>query len=208
MSNLSERLHRLEQVVRDERAKADVVETQLTRLELDKTDKTLYTSTLLKVTELFKVIGGETQESLMKKVSTFVTFGLQAVFGADYKFIIHTSLEGKDVKLDFRIETGELDTGVSEAKGGGVVEVVSLLLQLFFVVALGEEYAPFVFLDTAFVHISLRYRPRISALMKELAEKLNLQIVIIVNDNNYGDYADRVYHFTQENGKTLVEEEK
>jgi hypothetical protein len=207
MLELKKKLQRLEEVVRDEKAKADVVETQLTRLELDKVDKEVDTRTLLKVTELFKTIGGETQESLMQKVSTFVTYGLQAVFGENYKFITHTSLEGKDVKLDFRIETGELESAVQDAKGGGVSEVVSLLLQLFFVVALGDEYAPFVFLDTAFVHISSEHRPRVSALLYELSTKLNIQIVLIVNDNTYSDSADKVYRFTQKDGKTIVTEE-
>jgi len=208
MSELHERLSRLEEVVRQEKAKADVIETQLTRLSLDKTDKELYTQTLLKVAELYKSIGGETQDSLMQKVSTFVTFGLRAVFGDDYRFITHTSSEGKDVKLDFAIETREMESSVSEAKGGGVSEVVSILLQLFFVVALGEDYAPFVFLDTAFVHISSVYRPRVSALLLELSRKLQIQILIIVNDNSYSDYADKVYRFAQERGKTIVEQEK
>lgn len=208
LQELETRLSRLTDWAKEEQLKIKVKETERLQLELKKTEKADVSKVLVQVGELFKSIGGGSQEDLLKKLGQFVSYGLVAVFGEGYHFIPELSVEGKEFRVEFYVETGELRSGVANARGGGVAEVVSILLQVFFLVALKDKYAPFLFLDTAMVHISEQYHSSVSALLKELSDKLGIQVVLIANVNAYGAYADRVYHFTQEGGKTIVEQEK
>lgn len=208
MKDLLERLERLDELAKAEKLKGEFKEKERFKLELRKTDTEKDTQILLQVRELYKSLGGLTEEKLMESLSMFVTYGLQSVFSEEYRLVPEMSMEGTQPRLDFKIATGDLISSVTEAKGGGVAEVVSILLQIFFTRALAEKVAPFLLLDTAMIHLSTRYKMRVSHLLKELCEKLDMQILLIVNTNEYGEYADRVYKFSQEGGKTVVEEER
>ena len=208
IEEFEKRLSHLSEWVKEEKLKTKLRAEQKLKLELTRTEKEELSKVLVQVGELFKSLGGDTQEDLLKKMSQFVTYGLVAVFGEGYSFVPTLNVEGKEYRVTFYVETGEVRGQLGTARGGGVAEVVSILLQVFFLVALKDRYAPFLFLDTAMVHISEQYHASVSALLKELSEKLGIQVVLIVNANTYGAYADRVYHFTQEGGKTIVEQEK
>lgn len=208
VDSLEARLSKLSEWAKEEKLKTKLAEKQRLKLELTRTEQESLSKVLVQVGELFKSLGGGTQEELLSKLSQFVTYGLVAVFGEGYRFEPELNVEGKEYRITFYIETDEVRGQVDKAKGGGVAEVVSILLQVFFLVALRDRYAPFLFLDTAMVHISEQYHGNVSALLKELSDKLGIQVVLIVNTNSYGEYADRVYHFTQEGGKTIAEKEK
>lgn len=206
--SLTDSLSRLEEWAKEERIKLKVREQERVRLELERGEKEQVSKVLLQVGELFKSLGGQTQEDLLRSLGKFISYGLSAVFSEEYVFVPVMGVEGKEIRVDFFIETGDLKCGITNAKGGGVAEVVSILLQVFFLVALKERFAPFLLLDTAMVHISEHYHASVSSLLKELSDKLGIQVVLIANINAYGAYADKVYHFTQEGGKTIVEQEK
>ena len=205
LEGLRERLAQLVKVAEKEQVRVDVKETERTKLRLSVTAKQDQNKTLLKVVELFKSLGGVHERELLDSLETFVSYGLSCVFGEQYKFRAEMSLEGKDLRVEFCVVTGKLQTSVTDAKGGGVAEVVSILLQLFFVVVLGDTLAPFLLLDTAMVHLSKDYYKRMSFLLKELCEELNMQVVLLTHSEDYGSEADKVYKFSQERGKTEVE---
>lgn len=205
LKKLEERLQVLERAVEKERVRVDVEENQRTKLRLSVTSKREQNQLLLKVVELFKSLGGVHQKELLDKLETFISYGLAYVFGSQYKFETELSMEGKDLRVDFFVVTNELQTGVTDAKGGGVAEVVSILLQLFFVVVLGDALSPFLLLDTAMVHLSERYHSNMSALLKQLCERLDIQIILLAHAGEYGDYADCLYRFSQHEGQTIAE---
>lgn len=206
VGGLQTRLDHLEEVLQQERAKTEVHETEKVKLRTELDVRHKDSTVLLQVMELYKQLGSGSQETLLKNLGRFVTYGLQVVFGENYGFSPTLRMDGKDLKVEFFVETDELRSGVAEAKGGGVAEVVGLLLQVFFIVVLREKYASILILDTPMVHISDSYRPKVSALLQELSEKLSIQVVLLANTSEFGEYADKVYEFTQEEGKTVVEE--
>jgi len=208
LAELQERLERLSTFAEKEKVKVDVKEAEKTKLQLSIKDKNTQSQVLLKVVELFKSLGGENERGLLNKLEAFVSYGLCAVFGEDYSFITELGSEGKDLRVDFFVQTGEIKGGVVNAKGGGIADVVSILLQLFFVVVLRGTLAPFLLLDTAMVNLSKCYHSNMSTLLKELCEQLDIQIVLLAHAGEYGDYADKLYRFSQEEGKTIVEEVK
>ena len=67
----------------------------------------------------------------------------------------------------------------------------------------GKGKENIIIMDTALVHLSDQYHERMSALLKELSEKLDLQILLMIHSMAFGKYADKLYLFEQEDGKTI-----
>jgi len=199
---LDKRLSTLEAVIHRENIRTEITEQEKIRLEISADDKKESNEILLKVVELFKNLGGDHEATILSKLEKFVSYGLSSVFGERNLFKTLLSTEGKDLKVDFYVDVEGIPCSVTDAKGGGVAEVVSLLLQLFFVVAAGDKTSPILILDTAMVHLSEHYHRNMSALMRELAHKLKLQVILMAHSGEYGEFADTLYHFSQVDGKT------
>lgn len=202
--SIETRLSRLDTFVNRESLRTELTEQEKVRLELSADNKKESNEILLKVMELFKGLGGDHEAELLTKLEKFVNYGLTSVFGDRNNFKTILSTEGKDLRVDFYVDVNGIPCDVTNAKGGGVAEVVSLLLQLFFVVASGEKTSPILILDTAMVHLSDHYHRNMSALMKELAHQLNLQIILMAHSGEFGDFADILYNFSQVDGKTIA----
>jgi hypothetical protein len=161
------------------------------------------------VAELFKALGGSHEKDLLDKLQKFVNYGLTVVFGGHGIFVPVMSLEGKDIRVDFFIEVEGSLCGIADAKGGGVAEVVSILLQLFFMVVMrGQGVGDVLIMDTALVNLSTVYYQRASALLKELCDKLDIQIIFLTHSEDFGNFADVVYRFFQDENKTVAERMK
>lgn len=204
MTTITDRLKALADFVKAESIKQDVWETEKNTLLFSVKDKRTLSTVLLSVTELFKQLGGESEEQVLRKIQDFVSYGLSLVFGADYSFIAELGTEGKDLKVEISIRTGELQSDVTNAKGGGVAEVVSILLQLFFVFVSKGTLSQFIILDASLIHLSEKYWKNMSRLLQEISNKLNLQVVLLAHAGDYGEYADVLYEFSQKNGRTQV----
>jgi len=186
-----------------ERIKQRSWETERRKLLLKVEDKKELTAVLLKVVEVFKQLGGDSEAQVLEKIQSFVSYGLSAVFGQGYSFVASVGQEGKDLRVDFHIETEGLRSRVIGAKGGGVAEVTSILLQIFFVL-IERNLSRFIVLDAALIHLSEKYWKNMSQLLSELCHQTDIQILLMAHAGDYGEYADTLYKFSQKKGKTIA----
>lgn len=207
MESLIEHLGYLKDKIDVERIKQRSWETERRKLLLKVEDKKELTAILLKVAEVFKQLGGDSEAQILEKVQSFVSYGLSAVFGQGYSFVATMGQEGKDIRVDFYIETEGLRSRVLGAKGGGVAEVTSILLQIFFVLV-DKKISRFLVLDAALIHLSERYWKNMSQLLSEICHQTDIQILLMAHAGDYGEYADTLYRFSQKKGKTIAEKIK
>lgn len=199
-----DRLLKLEDFVSREKHRQEYRKEQIVKLELAVVDKKKDSDILLKVAELFKSLGGESEIDLLKKLDQFVSGGLSFIFGESYTFKSFLNVSGKDVRLDFTVNKDGKDLStVEDSCGGGVVDVVGLLLRLFFIVSMKDSVMPFLILDTALIQLSDEFVPRMSKLLKDVCDGLGIQLVLITHTNLFGEFADALYEFSQEHGKTI-----
>lgn len=204
IQKLESRLSQLETFVGRESIKTELTATEKVRIKLSMDEKSEANEVLLKVVELFKTLGGDKEDVILKKLESFVSYGLSTVFGSRNIFKTAMSSEGRDLKVDFYVDVEGTPCDVTNAKGGGVAEVVSILIQLFFVGAAKDKTAPLLILDTAMVHLSEQYHRNMSALLQELTKAMNLQIILMAHSGEYGEFASTLYNFSQEEGHTIA----
>jgi DNA repair ATPase RecN len=168
--------------------------------ELDKRSERLE-----KIAIVLSSYADERQEAIQGQIEGVVTQGLRTIFGEPMDFKIVNKMVGKRPEIDFLIVTGELETAILEARGGGVAAVAGFLLQAVLVLLLPNT-TPLLFLDEVFSQVSEEYRPPLSAFIKELTERTELQVVLVTHSDEFVTDADRVYRFSQHSGVTKVEE--
>jgi len=208
LNDLKVSLDSLIRIVERVQVEREVKEKEIIHLQMQRDTKKQLKEIYVQVAELFKQLGGQQQETLIKEISRFVNFGLRNVFGNEYTFIADIRVDTSNVTVDFRIKTADVESPLIDAKGGGVVEVVSILLQIFFLIVLKSTLTPVLILDTALIHLSDEYHSKMSRLLSQLCQKFDIQIILFTHSGEYGDCADKLYRFYQIDGRTQVEVSK
>lgn len=93
-------------------------------------------------------------------------------------------------------------TDVLSARGGGLAAVVGFFVRLVLLVASG--HAKVLVLDETFAHLSEQFEPLMAEMLADMAEKMDVQIVLVTHSPVYSDYADKVYQLELEDGLTNV----
>lgn len=164
---------------------------------------------LERVTILLNSIGEERQLKAQTLIENLVTRGLQTIFDDSLSFHIVQSVKGKTAVVDFVVRStmpeATFETPVMEARGGGLAATIGFLLRVT-VMLLGHDPKKdnILVLDETFAHVSAEYIPALGAFLHELREKTGIQIIMVTHQEEFLDYADRVYRFSYDNGKTKV----
>jgi len=145
----------------------------------------------------------ETQNNLRIHLSGLVTSALQAVFGPKYKF--HVAFEAKrgrtECVLSFEDQAGNL-TAPTEAHGGGAVDIASFALRCSFWSM--QRTAPLLILDEPFKFLSAGLVPEAAEMLKSVAHKLGLQVIMVSHIEKLVDIADRVFLVTNDGKSATV----
>lgn len=153
--------------------------------------------------------GEQTQETARTKVEQLATRALQVVFGPHHSFHLRAGERGGQATLEIVIRSqypgGEtVETGVLDARGGGLAAVVGFVLHLV-VLLLTPELANILFLDEPFAWVSTSYEARVAEFLAEVVRKARVQVMLVTHSAVYGEYADVSIRLTQDQaGGTVV----
>lgn len=179
------------------------VEAAITRLEAQ-VDVHAKTSALL------TSIGEQAQESARGQFEALATQALQFIFGEDYSFRFEAGESGGQATLEpliwSRHGSQVIETSVTDARGGGMAVITGFVLQLV-MVKLSPKVRDIMFLDEPFVFVSESYAGRLAEFLREVADRIGVQVVMITHDRVYAEHADvRVRFALGKDGLTQVSE--
>lgn len=155
-------------------------------------------------------IGEERQLKAQDTIEQLVTRGLQQIFDDSLSFHIVQSVKAKSASVEFVVRTtltdgGVVDTPVMDARGGGLAATIGFLLRVVILLLKGKSQDNILILDETFAHVSDEYLEGVGEFLRELVDKTGIQIVMVTHQPVFSEYADAVYRFSTENGKTKVE---
>jgi DNA repair exonuclease SbcCD ATPase subunit len=165
---------------------------------------------LEKVVGILNSFADARQEAVQSKIEALVTHGLQTIFDDSLTFHVVSETKSRRVETRFvvrsRVGEQEVETGLLDARGGGVAAVAGFLLRLI-VVLLRPDVRPFLLLDESFSMVSEEYEPRLVDFVKELTEKTPVQIVLVTHKavEDWSAAADKIHRFKLKNGRTVTE---
>lgn len=149
------------------------------------------------------------EQVLREKLDNIVTQGLRLIFGDGYKSKLEFSISRGQATIRPKIVTEvnghELEADIATAHGGGLVNIASVIYQMLVLCLVKPRQRRILFLDEPFRNVSEEYLEPTAEFVRQLKEKLGIQIVLISHRPQMTEIADKVYNFSLHNGVTKVE---
>jgi DNA repair exonuclease SbcCD ATPase subunit len=147
------------------------------------------------------------QATVQRRIEQLVTHGLSTIFGEDLTFHVQSEQKSNRNEVTFvlrsSMEGQVVETPILDARGGGVAVIIGFLLRL--IITLLRKDHPVLVVDEGFAQVSENYLPPLGQFLRELADKTGVQIVMVTHSEVFEEFADKVYRFSQKDGRTLVQ---
>ena len=211
LEQLEARAARLRRQLDAKNGEAQAVLSQGKKLEGEIKSLTLDVSDYERVNTLLTTIGEDKQSAAQGAIEDLVTSGLQTIFDPSLSFHIIQSVKGKNASVEFVVRTtighSVVETGVLDARGGGLATTVGFLLRVVvMLLKSGNRQEQVLFLDETFSMVSAEYLDGVGQFLRELVDRTGIQIVMVTHQSEFIEYGDKVYHFSQSAGETVVKE--
>jgi len=151
----------------------------------------------------------ERRQSQLEAIQSIATSALQQIYGEEYSLKFDTFEEQrKDGANNFRIEikivsphNGEnMETGLLNERGGGLIEVVSFALRIAALKWL--KYEGPILLDEAWKSMSNDYKvDQVVQFLREVTDSTERQVIFVTHMfDKFGPEADNIVHITKKDG--------
>lgn len=198
------------------RAEKDMLLKSLNRIDsqiLESCQKEVH---LQEESELLKLVSRTSKEYVKTVIENVVTEGLRSIFfDRDFRFTIKIKEERKVASAEFNLEERvkkEWKIRDFKSVGGGVIDVVSVLLRISGLVLRRPPQRKILFLDEPFKHMAKEYLPKASAFLSKVTKELGMQIILTTHSEIVAEYADSVWKASLKEGNicelTEVENEQ
>jgi len=153
---------------------------------------------------IIQTVAQQTQEQLEYHVSEIVSLALSAVFDTPYQFCLEFNTRRGKTEADLLFKKRDKMSSPMDSAGGGAVDIAAFSLR----VALWSLRQPnrrnVLCLDEPFSFLSRDLQPRASAMLKEVSEKLKLQIIMVSHSEDLIESADRTFQVKMRKGISEV----
>lgn len=165
---------------------------------------------LEKVRLLLQETSSLAREKARMQIEHTVTNALQFVFGPGIYFRVDLVERRNQSEAEFYVvsQYGELEvkTRPQDARGGGVVDVVSLALRVSLLETLRPPLLGPLLLDEPGKHLSDEYAPHLALLIKEMSSTFNRQVLMVTHNRHFTEAADQVYLVEIKEGRSSLTE--
>lgn len=178
----------------------------------DKTQKMQELIDLVDILEQVRVLLQRTseyaREQIKQQIEMLVTHCLQFVFGPNLEFVIELSEMRGKTNAEFYVVSIYDDVKIKnkpqDARGGGVVDVISLALRIAVVQsAHSYEKAPLI-LDEPAKHVSSEYIGNVAQFLKQISDVFQRQIIMVTHNQYLSEIADLAYKVELKEGVSAV----
>jgi len=154
--------------------------------------------------EIIQIVAQKTLQNLEFHISKLVTMALMAVFPNPPEFIARIEVRRNQTECDLLLKDHDVEIQPIEGFGGGVLDVVSFALRIAYWSLRKNRHT--LILDEPFKFVSPDLQYKISDMIKLLAEKLNLQIIMVSHAEDINVAANKTFLCTKIEGVTKIEE--
>lgn len=138
----------------------------------------------------------------VSRIETMVTRGLHLVFGPDLSFQVEKKVGARGTQYNLQVVHGEVAGNPMTMMGGGVVNVVAFLLRIIMLKRF--KLAKFLALDESFNNVSAEYLPKVSEMLRSLADDQGFKILAVTHQEILTDSATKAYLASVKRGKPVL----
>lgn len=161
-----------------------------------------------KVRLLFQKSGEHARKQAKIQLETLVSNALQYVFGASFRFEIDLSPADKNPTAEFYVvsewDGDVIRTKPQDARGGGIVDIISLALRIAFLETIRPRLEGPILLDEPGKHVSEDYILPMTQFLQSVYETFDRQILLVTHNTHLTESADQAFYVRLTDGKSEV----
>jgi len=157
-----------------------------------------------KAREIIREVGLITQKQLQVHISDIVSLALEAVFPNPYTLEVDFVERRNRTECDLFFVRNDERINPITASGGGAVDVASFALRVASWSMATPHSRNTLILDEPFRYLSAELLPQAGEMLKQLAEELKLQIIMVTHSEELMESADRTFKVAQIKGVSKI----
>jgi chromosome segregation ATPase len=148
--------------------------------------------------QVFQLLAELKKKQVKKKIEGLVTKGLRTIFERnDYRFEIQMEqkrgvMSAKPL-LYSRFGKEEFPTDIMEGHGGGLVNVVSFILQVIVLLSIRPPLERIMIVDEPFENVSKEYLSNVAEFLRYLSDLTGMQFIMITHKPEFLDVANKKF---------------
>ena len=202
-------LNKLNNKILNDEGKIEILEDQLEKIEKSLEEKEKYSEILSQVSLLFQKTSEFAREQSKRQIEDTVTKCLQFIFETDIEFLIELS-ESRSVPIaEFFVQSNysegySIKTKPEIARGGGVVDIISLALRIAFLQQNQPSLSGPLILDEPGKHVSNDYIFNLGEFLKQSSNVFNRQIIMVTHNPHLSQISDKSFYVKNKGGISEV----
>jgi DNA repair exonuclease SbcCD ATPase subunit len=196
MNNIQLLRNKLEQ---SKGAKAQL-ETSLTNLQVQLKEKGRSLRQHEQAKEIIRTVGQKTQEQIQFHIEDIVSMALDAVFDNPYKFAVEFIQRRNKTECDLYFVRDGNKVDPLTASGVGAVDVAAFALRIASWSMSSPHSRNTIILDEPFRFLSKNYQEQASLMLKEISQKLGIQMIIISHEEALTENVDAIFQVSIKKG--------
>lgn len=209
LRELDQNLSKLNNKILSDEGKIEILNDQLEKIEKKLEDKEKYSEVLTQVSLLFQKTSEFAREQSKRQIEDTVTKCLQFIFETDIEFLIELS-EARSVPIaEFYVQSNysecySIKTKPEIARGGGVVDIISLALRIAFLQQNQPILSGPLILDEPGKHVSNDYIFNLGEFLKQSSNVFNRQIIMVTHNPHLSQISDKAFQVKNKKGISEV----
>ncbi len=157
------------------------------------------------VLDLLQKYAALKESEIEVKIDNVISRGLRAILpDEDFTSKIDFDIKRGQAVAETKLIMEGMKVNIENADSGGVANVVGFLYQLLVLAQKKPRQRQLMVADEPFKNLSKEYLEATGEFMRTLADRLDIQIVLITHQEELTDVGDRVYRFTKVDNRTKV----
>lgn len=209
LRELDQNLSKLNNKILSDEGKIEILNDQLEKIDKKLSDKEKYSEVLTQVSLLFQKTSEFAREQSKRQIEDTVTKCLQFIFETDIEFLIELS-EARSVPIaEFYVQSNysegySIKTKPEIARGGGVVDIISLALRIAFLQQNQPILSGPLILDEPGKHVSNDYIFNLGEFLKQSSNIFNRQIIMVTHNPHLSQISDKAFQVKNKKGISEV----
>jgi len=159
-----------------------------------------------KASLFLQTLSDETRQMIIDKISSIVTDALKKVLDKNLAFEMQLSTERNQADIKFLVKDLTMNKSyeILNSFGGGLADIVSFPLRVSLLLKWSPQLSRILIMDETFKAVDVTNQAFLGEFVRQLSEKLNLQILLITHSPELASKAHQQFKVNNYKGVSTV----
>ena len=175
--------------------KRESINAQINKLQQRLLDIDQETQIMTKVSLFLQSLSDQTRQQIVDKISAIVTDALQKIKDPNLEFRMNLSTERNQTDLKFTVldKNTNQEFDILNSYGGTIADIVTFPLRVSLLLKWEPALSKIIVMDEAFKFVSVADQEALAEFVKQISEKLGLQILLVTHSQTIASKAHKVF---------------